>query len=97
MLLEAIFNRFAKKTPVTVMTRALLEDALDSVALDALFNKHAQWQYERKLLFSSVVNLMGVVVCRIQPSVCAAYQAMEDDMSVTLTAVYDKLNGIEDS
>jgi len=97
MLLEAIFNRFAKKTPVTVMTRALLEYALDPNALDALFNKHAQWQYERDLLFSSIVNLMGVVVCRIQPSVCAAYQAMKDDLSVSLSAVYSKLNGIEDN
>jgi len=97
MYLEAVFNRFAKKTPVTVMTRALLEYALDPDALDALFNKHARWQYEQSLLFSSVVNLMGVVVCKIQPSVCSAYQAMKEEMAVSLTAVYDKLNGVEDN
>jgi len=38
---------------------------------------------------------MALVVCRVQPSVSAAYRAMKDELSVTLTAVYDKLDGIE--
>ena len=97
MILKAVFDRFAQKTPVTVMTRALLEYALSAEALDALFNHHARQQYEKKLLFSSVVNLMGMVVCRIQPAVCAAYQATKEELSVALTAVYDKLNRIEDN
>lgn len=97
MLLKAVFNRFVQKTPVTVMTRVLMEYALSTEALDALFAKHAQRQYEKKLLFSSIVDLMGLVVCRIQPSTCAAYQAMKDELSVTLQAVYEKLDGIEDN
>lgn len=97
MILDAVFNRFAQKTPVTVMTRVLLEYALGAGALDALFTNHARRQYEMKLLFSSIVDLMGLVVCRIQPSVGAAYQAMKDDLSVSAAAVYDKLNGIEDN
>lgn len=96
MYLNAVLDRFAQKTPVTVMTRALLEHALAPDALDALFVKHAERQYEKDLLFSSVVSLMGLVVCRIQPAVCSAYQAVKEDLSVSLTAVYDKLNGIED-
>jgi IS4 transposase len=95
--LNAVFDRFAKKTPVTVMTRALLEHALPPEVLDALFVKHAEHQYEKKLLFSSVVSLMGLVVCRIQPSICAAYAAIKDELSVTLPAVYAKLDGIEDN
>lgn len=95
MYLEAVFERFVQKSPVTVMTRACLEHALDPAALNALFEKHAEWQYTKKLLFSSVVDLMALVVCEIQPSVSAAYRAMKDDLHVTLTAMYDKLDGIE--
>jgi hypothetical protein len=95
MFLNAVFERFAKKTPVTVMTRALLEYALSVEALDKLFTEHAERQYKKKLLFSSLVDLMGMVVCRIQPSVSAAYQAVQEDLPVTLSALYGKLDGTE--
>jgi hypothetical protein len=95
MYLEAVFDRFVKKSPVTVMTRALLENALAPAAINALFGEHAEWQYERTLLFSSVVDLMGMVVCRLQPSIHTAYKAVKDTLPVSLAAVYDKVNGIE--
>jgi IS4 transposase len=95
MYLEAVFGRFSQKSPVTVMTRALMENALAPEALDKLFGEHADRQYERTLLFSSVVDLMGLVVCRVQPAVSSAYRAVEDTLPVSLTALYDKINGIE--
>jgi len=95
MMLEDVFNRFVTKSPVTVMARALLENALAPNDLDELFGQHAEVQYERKLLFSSVVDLMSLVVCKIQPSVSAAYRAVEDTLPVSLASFYDKLNGIE--
>jgi hypothetical protein len=95
MFLKDVFERFAKMSPVTVMTRALLEHALSVEALDALFADHAQRQYKKDLLFSSVVDLMGLVVCRMQPSVGAAYQAMKEELLVSQTALYDKIDGIE--
>jgi hypothetical protein len=95
MYLEAVFERFAQKSPVTVMTRALMENALAPAALDAVFAEHAEQQYERTLLFSSIVDLMGMVVCKVQPSMNAAYQAVKDTLPVSLTAVYDKINGVE--
>lgn len=95
MFLESVFDRFAKKSPVTVMTRALLEYALNPKALDEVFGKHAVKQYEGKLLFSSVVDVMGLAVCRVQPSVKTAYMAMKDTLPVTLQAFYYKLNGVE--
>jgi hypothetical protein len=95
MILKDVFERFVKKSPVTVMTRALLEHALSVEALDALFKNQAERQYQRDLLFSSVVDLMGMVVCRMQPSVGAAYRAMKEALFVTQTAVYDKIDGIE--
>jgi len=95
MYADAVLKRFVQKSPVTVMTRACLEHALDPAALNALFEKHAESQYTKKLLFSSIVDLMGLVVCKIQPSVSAAYRVMKENLGVTLAAVYDKLDGIE--
>lgn len=95
MYLEAVFEQFAQKSPVTVMTRVLLENALAPEALNALFAEHAVHQYERTLLFSSVVDLMGMVVCKVQPSINAAYQAVKATLPVSITAVYDKINRIE--
>jgi hypothetical protein len=95
MYLQAVLDRFTQKSPVTVMTRATLENALSPSALDELFGEHSEWQYERKLLFSSVVDVMGMVVCRLQPSIHTAYKAVKDSLPVSLAAFYDKLNGIE--
>jgi hypothetical protein len=95
MSLDVVLNRFVQKSPVTVMTRACLEYALEPDALNALFEKHADLQYTKRLLFSSVVDLMALVVCRSQPSVSTAYRAMKKELGVSLTAVYDKLDGIE--
>jgi hypothetical protein len=80
MYLQAVLDRFVQKSPVTVMTRALLENTLAPASLDALFSEHSEWQYERKLLFSSVVDLMGMVVCRLEPSIHTAYKAVKDTL-----------------
>ena len=92
MVLDDIFERFAQQSPVTVMVRAALEHALSPQAIDALFEQTAERQYTRTLLFSSVVDLMGTVVARIQPAVNAAYQARAEALGVSLKAVYDKLD-----
>ena len=53
---EALFERFVQRTPVTVLARAAMEHAMAPEALDALFAQHADKQYTRELLFSSVVD-----------------------------------------
>jgi IS4 transposase len=55
----------------------------------------AQKQFTNKLLFSTIVDLMSVVVCRIRPSIHAAFQARADTVGATIDAVYDKLDGTE--
>jgi hypothetical protein len=95
MLMSGVFERFVKKAPVGVMTRASLEFALEATALDRVFREHAEWQYERELLFSTMVDLTAAVVCGAHPSINAAYKAMREQIPVSLTAVYDKLSGVE--
>lgn len=95
MLFSQMFEQFVAKAPISVAARAAMEYALAPAALDGLFGEHAKAQYTRELLFSSVVDLMSVVVAKIEPSVHAAYQEMADTLPVTLTSVYNKLNGVE--
>ena len=95
MVLDDVFERFARQSPVTVMARAALEHALAPQALDALFQETAERQYTRTLLFSSVVDLMGSVVAGIHPAVNAAYRAKSESLGVSLRAVYDKLDRTE--
>jgi hypothetical protein len=95
MVLSSVFDKFAKAHPVAVMARALMERALEPKGLDALFRKHAKRQYEKELLFSTMVEVMALVVCRMQPSVNQAYAMMREQIPVSLTALYAKIDGVE--
>ncbi len=95
MLFEPLFERFACGTPLSVMTRALLENALQPDPLDELFERLAVKQYTRELLFSTVVETMALVACRIYKSPRAVYTEHPDWFPVTLKCVYEKLQGIE--
>jgi IS4 transposase len=91
MLLGEVFDRFAAESPVSVMARAAFEHALPAAAVDDLFAEHAERQYTRELLFSQLVDLMGLVVCRVQPSLNAAIRKRAADLGVTRKAVYAKV------
>jgi Transposase DDE domain len=95
MILSEVFERFAEESPVTVMVRAALENALPPSSVDALFEDVAERQYTRALLFSDVVNLMAMVVCKVRPSINAAYKKHAEALGVTRKAVYNKINGME--
>jgi Transposase DDE domain len=95
MFLGPIFERFVIHSPLSVMVRGLLEHALVPDELDALFKATAERQYTRELLFSTTVDLMSLVVCGVRPAVHAAFQAIKDRIPVSITSVYNKLDGIE--
>ncbi len=97
MRLNPVFERFVEKSPISVMARGTMERILNPDQLDEWFDKTAQKQYTRKLLFSSVFDIMSQVVLDSHHSVNAAYQASEEDIAVSVTSVYNKLNGIEDN
>src|SRR3954447_6759861 len=95
MILGDVFERFAQDSPLTVMARGLMENALSPSLVDQLFEDVAEKQYTKKILFSSIVDLMSLVVCRIQPAICAAYQAQAETIDASLKAVYDKIDRTE--
>jgi len=95
MLLNTVFKRFVELAPMCVAARALLESALCPQELDQVFQETARQQYTRTLLFSTCVELMATVVCRVHRSVHAAYQASLQEMAVSMKSVYTKLEHLE--
>jgi hypothetical protein len=88
-----ILQKFAEKSPVTVMVRALLEQLLNPEKLDRWFEGARGNQYTRDILFSSLVGLLLQVVCKTRSSVHSAYRHAE--IGTSIVAVYNKLKGIE--
>jgi hypothetical protein len=95
MLCGQLFDRFVEQTPVTVMLRGILERTLQPNDLDQLFEKHRKRQYTRELLFSTTVDLLAAVACRLYPSVHAAYQGHPEEVGVRVASVYGKLAATE--
>src|SRR4051794_40277828 len=95
IILGDVFERFAQDSPLSVMARGVLENALNAQIVDQLFEDVADTQYTKQLLFSSIVDLMGLVVCRIPPAIHAAYQAHAETIDATIQAVYGKLDRTE--
>jgi len=92
---EALFQRFIEKAPVTVMVRSTLERVFSPASIDAIFANSAVRQVESKLLFSSVVELLALVVWRQRDSVGQAYKHAQEDFEVSVKSVYNKVNGTE--
>lgn len=95
MILREMVERFEKKAPIAVMVRAAMENVLSAERLDALFEDAAEHQENKELMFSTVADIMGLVACKIHPSVHAGYQAKKEEIGVTAKALYDKLQRME--
>ena len=94
-MLSPVFAPFIKNSPISVMARGLLERVLNPEQLDEWFDSTAKEQYTKDLLFSTLFNLMSQVVQGSQRSIHAAFQASKEDITVSITSVYNKLNGME--
>lgn len=97
MAFSAILERFIEMSPIPVMVRTLLERVLTAEKLASCFERVKEKQYTRELLFSSIFELMSLVVTKTFPSINAAYQSQKVDIGVSITSVYNKLNGLETS
>jgi IS4 transposase len=94
-MLPAAFLPFVQQRPIAVMARATVERFFQPEHLDVLFRATAVEQYERNLLFSSVVDLMQAVVLGAEPSVFASYRKRRHQLPVTDDSIYNKLKGME--
>jgi IS4 transposase len=94
-MLGTVFERFVENSPISVMVRGTLERVFGAEALNRWYERTAQKQYTRDLLFSTVYDLMSQVVFRIKPSLNAAYRDRAADVGTSIVSVYNKLNGLE--
>ena len=88
-------DRFVEHSGVSVMFRGTLENAVTPELLDEVFANTAKRQRCGELLFSSVVDLLALVATGSRKSVNDAYKANKEKFTVSVTAVYDKLSGVE--
>lgn len=95
MFLSSILERFVKESPIAVMAHSTIVYALNANSLDKLFEENAVEQYEHKITFSSIVDLMSLVVCQVYRSVNSAYMKSKDKIGASLAALYGKLKRIE--
>ena len=95
MTLNPILEKFIEKSPISVLSRGMMERILSPEQLDEWFKITAEGQYTKDLLFSSVFDIMSKVVSGSYPSVHAAYQVSKEDIGVSVVSVYNKLKGIE--
>lgn len=94
-MMDSVFDAFVNKSPITVMARGMMERVLNPEQLNTWFDNTAEAQYTRQLLFSSVFDTMSQVVCGRHHCIHSAFQASKEDMGVSITSLYNKLNGIE--
>lgn len=95
MLSNSILDRFIENSPLSVLSRGMIERILSPEELDEWFERTVDAQYTRDLLFSTVFDIMAGVVGGMHSSVHSAYKASQTKVGVSITAVYNKLNGME--
>jgi IS4 transposase len=77
------------------MVRATIENVLAEERVNAIFEQNAEQQVVGELMFSTVAEILGLVVCQTYPAVNAVYKDRKEEIGVTIKSVYDKLKGIE--
>lgn len=92
---DPIFLRFASERPFATMTQMVLRRMLKPDDIDQLFDEHAQQQYHQSLLFSALTRLVSGVVLGKHASMNAGYKKMKEQLGVSVTAVYEKLQRVE--
>ena len=95
MLLRGPFERFVEASPVSVMMRGIIENQFHPERLQRIFEENAVTQYTRTLPFATVAEVMGEVVFNVNPSVNAVLKDRGETLPVSVSAFYQKLNGVE--
>jgi hypothetical protein len=61
-MLDSTFEQFVQESPVTVMTRGLMERIFAPERMDRIFASHAKVQYQRELVqVTKSESSMGIV------------------------------------
>ena len=58
-MLAYVFERFVQQSPISIMVRGMIERVFGADQLDQFYERTAQKQYTRDLLFSTVYDLLS--------------------------------------
>jgi hypothetical protein len=96
MSLDAVLQRFMTQRPLAVLTRCIMQTVLNE-ELDDVFEGSRSRQYTRDLLFSQLARTIADVVLGFSPSPHQAYRKHRQQLPVSCSAFYSKLNRVEPS
>src|SRR5687767_11397711 len=93
-IVDVVLDRFVQGSPVAVLSRLALQHAVSDAWVEQVFAAHAERQYTREVLFSTVVELMTLTAVGLRPSLHAAAKACPD-LPVSIQALYAKVRRTE--
>lgn len=89
-----LMNRFLSKCPFAVLTQAAVRGVIAD-GLDEIFEDNRSQQYERTLKFSAMATAVADVVLRFAENFRQAYTTHKENLRVSLTSFYNKINATE--
>ncbi len=91
---QVVLDRFTKKNALAVMVRCL-SGRLMCEELDQVFEQHRLECYEDQLKFSTLAATVAEIALGTVENPNQAYKAYQNEIQVSKTAYYDKLNHVE--
>jgi hypothetical protein len=89
-----LLNAFLKKCPFAVLTQAAMRGVIAD-EFDQVFEDNRSQQYERTLAFSAMATAVADVVLRFADNFRQAYATHKENLRVSLTSFYNKINATE--
>jgi IS4 transposase len=89
-----LLDRFLKKCPFAVLTQVAVRGVIGE-EFDRIFEENRSQQYERTLAFSAMATAVADVVLRFADNFRQAYATHKENLSVSLTSFYNKINATE--
>lgn len=87
-------DRYLEKCPFAVLTQATMRGVIAS-EFNEVFQEERSQQYEKTVSFSDVATAVADVVLRFAANFRQAYRTHKEELNVSLTSFYNKINATE--
>lgn len=89
-----LLNKFLKKCPFAVLTQVAMRGVIAD-EFDELFEQNRRQQYKDVMPFAAMATAVADVVLRFADNFRQAYGSHKEDLLVSLTSFYNKINATE--
>lgn len=89
-----VLAKFIKQCPFAVLTQAVMHGLIAN-EFDTLFQENRSQQYQKTLTFSAMATAVADVVLRFAANFRQAHTTHKDQLAVSLTSLYNKINATE--